>query len=150
MIGEFFYFDMSEFEVLDKDFSTVILNIEKEGNVAVGKIAEDIRADIQANLVLGRSFDGSQITPLKPSTIKRKGFNAVFVDSGELQKSVKKIKINKSEWEIFIADIRAKIMAWLQAGKKPLAGKRRAFGISKRAIDHVQRRLMEMKITFPH
>jgi nicotinic acid phosphoribosyltransferase len=57
-------------------------------------------------------------------------------------------KINNYEYEIFVSDANnnSNIMKYLQEGKKPLAGARRAFGIGKAGVQRVARLIEEALI----
>jgi hypothetical protein len=148
-----FVFDLNGFEAsFNQECETLVLHIDESSSLAVSKIAEDIRYDIQRNIGNQTSFDGSTMTALKDSTRKRKGTSIIFQDTGEHfghgDRGIKKKKIDKNTWEVFVTpdNDTDKILFYLDAGRSPLAGQRRVFGISDRAIQNIHRRLEEMKI----
>lgn len=113
-----------------------------ETDLDMGLIAEALRVDIEENLKVVRSFDGSDVTPLKESYAKMKkkklGHDRIFdgfrKGNDKLMNSIKKKKLNKYEYEVFVGNNNSDIMGYLQEGKKPLAGPRRAFGIDNEGL----------------
>ena len=91
-------------------------------------ITEIVRLDIEQNLVLGRSFDGSSIAP------KRKG-GRIFYETGQLIASVKK-RMTPSKGNVFIGTNRAEIARKLNYGENKLVP-RPFFGISNRITESV-------------
>lgn len=119
-------------------------------------VAEAVKKDIEENLTTVRSFDGSAIAPLKPSYAKLKQdklgsvsiFDGFRKGSAKLINSIRMKKISNYEYEIFVSDANnnSNIMKYLQEGKKPLAGARRAFGIGKAGVQRVARLIEEALI----
>lgn len=113
-------------------------------------LAEAIQTDITDNLLEARSYDGSRITPLKKSYADRKkkvlGHARIFDgfrQENKLMDSIMLRKINDYEYEVYVGNNNSDIMGYLQAGKSPLAGPRRAFGISQQGLKRVARSLNE-------
>jgi len=122
-------------------------------------VAQAVKKDIEENLTTVRSYDGSAIAPLKPSYAKMKlaklGSEAIFdgfrKGSKKLINSIRTKKISDYEYEVFVTDANnnSNIMKYLQEGKKPLAGARRAFGIGKAGAQRVARVIEEaLKIKY--
>ena len=119
-------------------------------------VAQAVKKDIEENLTTVRSYDGSAIAPLKPSYAKLKQdklgsvsiFDGFRKGSKKLINSIRTKKISDYEYEIFVTDANnnSNIMKYLQEGKKPLAGARRAFGIGKAGAQRVARLIEEALI----
>jgi hypothetical protein len=119
-------------------------------------VAQAVKKDIEENLTTVRSYDGSTIAPLKPSYAKLKQdklgsvsiFDGFRKGSAKLINSIRMKKISNYEYEIFVSDANnnSNIMKYLQEGKKPLAGARRAFGIGKAGVQRVARLIEEALI----
>lgn len=110
-------------------------------------VAKAVREDIEENLIEVRSYDGSQIAPLKKSYAKMKSeklghtriFDGFRKGSKKLINSIKMKKINDNHYQIYVskANDNENIMKYLQEGKKPLNGPRRAFGIGKAGVQRI-------------
>lgn len=129
-----------------------MMNVEVDGkgfnieiDVDVKVIAEALRQDIEDNLKFVRSYDGSEITPLKDSYAgykqKKLGHSRIFdgfrKGNDKLFNSIKKKKQNKYEYIIFVGNNNNDIMTYLQQGKSPLAGPRRAFGVDMEGVKRI-------------
>lgn len=145
------------------DFQDVneLKNIKIDFDVSVEKLAEIIRSDIEKNLKTPKSYNETGLAPLKKNAYyKRKvkaGRTKIFdglSNSKKLMNSVKAKKIDVNTSEVFIENSRkeksdatnAEVMYYLQEGNKPLAGKREAFGITKKSLDLVEKELSKVKI----
>jgi hypothetical protein len=116
-------------------------------------VASAARQDIEDNLKEVRSYDGSTITPLKKSYAEmkrtklgdRKIFDGFRSGSKKLMNSIKMKKITDNHYQIYISNKynNENIMKYLQEGKKPLAGARRAFGIGASGVKRIARLLEE-------
>lgn len=113
-------------------------------------VAEAIRQDVETNLLKQRSFDNSIVTPLKEDYKKMKlrklGHARIFDGfrkSGKLIDSIMLRKINNEYFEIYVGNNNSDIMGYLQAGNKPMAGPRRAFGISESGLKRIARLMKE-------
>jgi len=116
-------------------------------------VASAARQDIEDNLKEVRSYDGSTIAPLKKSYAEmkraklgdRKIFDGFRSGSKKLMNSIKMKKITDTHYQIYISNKynNENIMKYLQEGKKPLAGARRAFGIGKSGVQRIARLLEE-------
>ncbi len=103
------------------------------------KFSESIRQLIESNYELGKTYTGEPVAPLKESTIKRKGHDRLFFDSGELLGSILLGDI-PSGYEVFVKEGRSKIAAYLQEddtrGSSRRVG-RPAFGIEDVKVDEL-------------
>jgi len=116
-------------------------------------VAKAVKKDIEENLTTVRSYDGSTIEPLKKTYAKMKlaklGHTTIFdgfrSGSKKLMNSIKMKKITDTHYQIYISNKynNENIMKYLQEGKKPLAGARRAFGIGKSGVQRIARLLEE-------
>ncbi len=110
-------------------------------------VAKAVREDIEENLIEVRSYDGSQIAPLKKSYADMKYkklrqariFDGFRKGSKKLINSIKMKKINDNHYQIYVskANDNENIMKYLQEGKKPLNGARRAFGMGKAGVQRI-------------
>lgn len=110
-------------------------------------VAKAVREDIEENLIEVRSYDGSQIAPLKKSYAdmkykklrQAKIFDGFRKGSKKLINSIKMKKINDNHYQIYVskANDNENIMKYLQEGKKPLNGPRRAFGMGKAGVQRI-------------
>ena len=113
--------------------------------IPVKDIAEDIWQDIIINLKQSRSFDGSPLAPLKNNAylrLKRRIgrpeiFNGLRNGRSKLMNSIKLRKINNNRYQIYIGNNNNDIMYYLQEGKHPLAGIRRAFGVTQKRFSDI-------------
>ena len=114
-------------------------------------VAEAIKSDIEMNLELARSYDGSVIAPLKPKYAARKikvlGHARIFdgfrEGDAKLKNSIKMREINKDYYEVYVGNNNSDIMTYLQEGERPMNGPRRGFGISEQSIKRIGRQLNE-------
>jgi nicotinic acid phosphoribosyltransferase len=110
-------------------------------------VAKAVREDIEENLIEVRSYDGSQIAPLKKSYADMKYkklrqariFDGFRKGSKKLINSIKMKKINDNHYQIYVskANDNENIMKYLQEGKSPLNGPRRAFGMGKAGVQRI-------------
>ena len=110
-------------------------------------VAKAVKEDIEENLIEVRSYDGSQIAPLKKSYAdmkykklrQAKIFDGFRKGSKKLINSIKMKKINDDHYQIYVskANDNENIMKYLQEGKSPLNGPRRAFGIGKAGVQRI-------------
>ena len=110
-------------------------------------VAKAVKEDIEENLIEVRSYDGSQIAPLKKSYAdmkykklrQAKIFDGFRKGSKKLINSIKMKKINDNHYQIYVskANDNENIMKYLQDGKKPLNGARRAFGMGKAGVQRI-------------
>ena len=110
-------------------------------------VAKAVKEDIEENLIEVRSYDGSQIAPLKKSYAdmkykklrQAKIFDGFRKGSKKLINSIKMKKINDNHYQIYVskANDNENIMKYLQEGKKPLNGARRAFGMGKAGVQRI-------------
>ena len=138
-----FDFDTKNIEYLKADYDLKI-------------VAEAVQKDIEGNLKKVRSYDGSTIAPLKESYAKTKmaklGHEKIFdgfrKGSKKLMNSIKIKKITNNHYQIYISNKydNENIMKYLQEGKKPLNGARRAFGIGKAGVKRIAE-LLERALT---
>jgi hypothetical protein len=122
-----------------------IYNIHAEVELEI--VAKAVKKDIEQNLQKARSYDGSKIAPLKKSYAKTKYnklrhtriFDGFRKGKDKLINSVMMKKITDNHYQIFISDRNGndEIMKYLQEGKSPLAGERRAFGIGKEGVQRI-------------
>lgn len=106
--------------------------------------------DIGGNLVSQRSFDGSSIAPLSPSTIARKGHSTVFREKNILIHSVQMKMNSDNSGEVFLdnSERRADIGAILFYGSsKNNLPARKFFGVSNRVENKIDKYLTEKSIT---
>lgn len=94
------------------------------------EISEMIKEGIEMHLYRGLDYFGNTVAPLKSSTIKRKGHNKVFFDTGELYQSVAN-RTEKEYAEVFLSAGRSEIAKYLQSGTSRMAA-RPFFGLSER------------------
>ena len=110
-------------------------------------VAKAVKKDIEGNLKKVRSYDGSDIAPLKDTYAKRKlaklGHEKIFdgfrKGSAKLMNSIKMERITNDHYRIYVSEDNnnEKIMKALQEGKKPLRGARAAFGIGKAGVTRI-------------
>lgn len=130
-----------------KNPTTIILdNLNK---FSIKEIIHKVAEHQRENLSKGRSYDGSAIAPLKHSTIYAKIHKGspfpfrVFYDSGFLvENGVVEKMLSQFSGEVSIHPQRESIMKRLMEGKRPLAGKRKGFGVGER----LKKELREMII----
>jgi len=130
---------MANIGLMSRRFEKIISGLK---TIPVKQAADLIRADVENNLNTAQSFDGSEITPLKESYREWKRAKGWSTDIFKAEKlwlirAVRTKQMGKNRYRVFIADHRAKIMRYLQEGRAPLAGPRRAFGVSKKIIDKI-------------
>ena len=119
------------------DIEKYLINLEK--NISVENVVKKVHSSIIENVTAGKNYDGTEPTPLKPSTIRRKHSSRVFYDSGTLiNEGIKYKMINQYHGQVFVAAVRNTIVGILEAGKAPLAGARYAFGLSKMLIEELK------------
>lgn len=98
--------------------------------IPIHKIAEEVRSSIEINLNAPRSDDGSALRPLKKEyrdwKIKQGKPAEIFQKEGVLVRSVKKKRISKTAYRVFIDPKREKVMAYLQAQGRKAFGYLRA------------------------
>lgn len=138
-----------------------VFDLTAKINIPIDKITEEIRHNIEENLKQPKSFDNSTLTPLKKNAYwKRKvktGHTKIFdglSTNNKLVDAVKSKIINSSESEIYIDSSKkqnskttnAEVMYYLQQGKFPLAGQRRAFGITEKTLKKIDKLLSDIKI----
>lgn len=124
-----------------------VFNIEFD--VDLLSVAEAIQQDIEDNLMRGRSYDGSAVAALKPKYAERKrkqlGHAKVFdgyrTGSNKLINSVAVRRINDFHYEVYIRGENSQIMGYLQEGRRPLAGPRRAFGLGQSGFRRIKKSL---------
>lgn len=110
----------SNIDKVAKRIEKIILNFD---TIPIHKIAEEVRSSIEINLNAPRSDDGSALKPLskeyKDWKIKH-GYPAeIFQKTGLLARSVKKKRIRKGLYRVFIDPKREKVMSYLHdAGRK--------------------------------
>lgn len=135
---------MIEVDIVGLDAFNVQVNYDLE------TVAEAIRQDVENNVVKQRTYDNSPLTPLKPNYKKLKekklGHSRIFDGfrkSGKLIDSIMLRKINNEYFEIYVGNNNSDIMGYLQAGKKPMAGPRRGFGIGESGLKRIARLMKE-------
>lgn len=129
-----------EFKDIDKFFTGNV-----KFDIPLKDIAEDIRQDVENNLKQSRSFDKSTLAPLKDNAylkLKRRIgrpeiFNGLRNGSSKLMNSIKVKKINNNHYQVYIGNNNNDIMYYLQEGKHPLAGIRRAFGVTQKRFSDI-------------
>ena len=122
--------------------------------IPVKKIVEAVKKDVENNLTTVQAYDDSGIAPLKPGYYKQKKekagkkiFDGFRKGSDKLINSVKSKMVNRNEGDIFIGNSNNDIMYYLQEGKSPLAGTRKAFGVSDRVLIKTDSILNDTKLS---
>jgi len=117
----------------------VIQELEQFTTVNPGQlkqIAEAVRKGIESNIALGQQYTGGSVSPLKASTIQRKGFARPLFETGQLLGSVKLSQTGDNLYEVFISSNRSEIAGYLNFG----TGKMKArpfFGISESVLKSI-------------
>jgi len=109
------------------------------------ELADKIAKHITDNLINERKYTGGKASPLKPSTIKRKGHSRIFFDKGILVKSIK-TKKDGDNYKVYVADKRAEIAGYLQQGTDKMVA-RPFFGITKTKLNEYVKQVFS-KMTF--
>jgi hypothetical protein len=117
---------MITFEVSDNISTLKIPSAWKFKEEYLQKITELVRAYVQQNYELGRSYDETDIAP-------KKSGGRIYFQTGTLLKSVLK-NIENNEGIIYIAPIRSQIAYYLQIGRKNMPP-RHSFGVGKQVLD---------------
>ena len=130
------------------DLGKINLDLTKELNLA-GQI---IHKDHIHRLERGLDVNNNQMTPLKDATIKRKGFNQILVDKGEMRNlNIKKATKSKQEVILNPGDkkkrgkVTSKEIGTFHQFGKGNNPKREWFGISERASKDATK-MIEMRI----
>lgn len=114
-------------------------------------VADAIKSDIESNLLLQRSYDGSQIAELtdkyRKLKLKKLGHARIFdgfrEGDAKLINSIMMQKMNDDYYEVYVGNNNSDIMTYLQEGERPMNGPRRGFGISEQSIKRIGRQLNE-------
>lgn len=113
------------------------------------EVAEAVKADIEDNLMLVRSWDGSDITPLSEAYSERKRktlkhdriFDAFRRGNSKLINSVRVKKITDFYYEVDMRNqLNRDIMYRLNEGIR-MRGPRRAFGFGKAGMARIKKAL---------
>lgn len=120
-------------------------NVEKfitEKKTLLDNVAKLIQQQIQYNLFHSLEYTGGTVVPDSPATIKRKGHNKVFFETGELYRSVLMNVVSADEREVFIGDSRAKIASWLNYGTNRMPA-RPFFGIGNETYEKINQMIFK-------
>lgn len=102
------------------------------------QIADKVKEQIESNLMKGQSYLGGAVAPLKPSTIKRKGSNRLFYDTGKLFDSITLQQNSLTEFQIGIASERNDVAVMLNYGTPKMAA-RPFFGINQEVFNEIEK-----------
>lgn len=108
------------------------------------RISNAVKEGIEKNIESGKLWLGGSVSPLRPSTIKRKGNTRPLVETGRLLKSILNRKVSDSLYEVFVTVDRSDVANWLVNGTQRMVA-RDFFGLTPEADKAIDRILEEEK-----